>query len=84
MTGITQDIEDDYFAKKKIGAITVDLTADYDIVCHRGFAYKLLHLFSDKHMKQVTTELVRDRSFTYTTGSEKLDRFQRLKNGLLQ
>ena len=37
-----QNIEDSFEAKKKAGAVFVDLTAAYDTVCHRGLTCKLL------------------------------------------
>jgi len=36
VTLLTQDIEDSFSAKKKAGAVFVDLTAAYDTVWHRG------------------------------------------------
>ena len=42
VTLLTQDIEDSLSAKKKAGAVFVDLTAPYDTVWHRGFTCKLL------------------------------------------
>ena len=47
---LTQNIEDSFEAKKKAGAIFVNLTAAYDTVWHRGLTYKLLRLLPDKHM----------------------------------
>ena len=62
----------------------VDLTAAYDTVWHRGLTYKLLRLLPDKHMVRMIMELVRNRSFTFTTGDSKRSRLRRLKNGLPQ
>ena len=74
-----------YFeAKKKAGAVFVDLTAAYDTVWHRGLTCKLLRLFSDKHMVRMIMELVRNRSFTLTTDDSKQSRPRRLKNGVPQ
>jgi len=39
---LTQDIEDSFSAKKKAGAVFVDLTAAYDTVWHLGLTCKLL------------------------------------------
>jgi len=36
VTLLTQDVEDSFSAKKKDGAVFVDLTAAYDTVWHRG------------------------------------------------
>ena len=47
---LTQNIEDSFEAKKKAGAVFVDLTAAYDTVWHRGLTCKLLRLFPDKHI----------------------------------
>ena len=41
---LTQNIENSFEAKKKAGAVFVDLTAAYDIVWHRGLTCKLLRL----------------------------------------
>ena len=40
----TQNIEDSFEAKKKVGAVFIDLTAVYDAVWHRGLTCKLLRL----------------------------------------
>ena len=68
---LTQNIKDFFEAKKKAGAVFVDLRAAYDTVWHRGLTCKLLRLLLDKHMVQMITELVRNRSFTLTTGDSK-------------
>ena len=47
---LTQNIEDSFEAKKKAGAVFIDLTAAYDTVWHRGLTCKLLRLLPDKHM----------------------------------
>ena len=81
---LTQNIEDSFEAKKKAGAVFVYLTAAYDTVWHRGLTCKLLILFPDKHMVRIIIELVRNRSFTLTTGDSKQSRLRRLKNGVSQ
>ena len=81
---LTQNHEDSFEAKKKAGAVFVNLTAAYDTVWHRGLTCKLLRLLSDKHMVQMIMELVRNKSFTLTTGDSKPSRLRRLKNGLPQ
>ena len=81
---LTQSIKDSFEAKKKVGAVFVDLTAAYDTVWHRGLIYKLLRRLSGKHMVRMIMELVRNRSFTLTTGDSKSNRLQRLKNGVPQ
>ena len=81
---LTQDIEDCFEAKKKAGAVFVDLTAAYDTVWHRGLTCKLLRLLPDKHMVRMIMELVQNRSFTLTTGNSKRSRLRRLKNGVPQ
>ena len=67
-----------------IGAVFIDLTAAYDTVWHRGLTCKLLRLLPDKHMVKMIMELVRNRSFTLTTGDSKQSRLRRLKNGVPQ
>ena len=81
---LTQNIEDLFEDKKKAGAVFVDLTAAYDTVWHRGLTCKLLRLLLDKHMVRIIMELVRNRSFTLTTGDNKQSRLRRLRNGLPQ
>ena len=81
---LTQNIEDSFEAKKKAGAVFIDLTAAYDTVWHRGLTCKLLRLLPDKHMVRMIMELVRNRSFTLTTGDSKQSRLRRLKNGVPQ
>ena len=53
---LTQNIEDSFEAKKKAGAVFVDLTAAYDIVWHRGLTCKLLRLLPDKQMVRMHKE----------------------------
>ena len=47
---LTQNIEDSFEAKKKTGAVLVDLTSAYDTVWHCGLTCKLLRLLPDKHI----------------------------------
>ena len=84
VTLLTQDIEDSFSAKRKAGAVFVDLTAAYDTVWHRGLTCKLLRLLPDRHMVRMIMELVRNRSFTLTTGDGKRSRLRRLRNGVPQ
>ena len=81
---LTQNIEDSFEAKKKAGAVFVNLTASYDTVWHHGHTCKLLRLLPDKHMVKMIMELVRNQSFTLTTGDSKQSRLRRLKNGVPQ
>ena len=81
---ITQNIEGSLEAKKKAGTVFVDLTAAYDTVWHRGLTCKLLRLLLDKHMVRIIMELVRNRSFTLTTGDSKQRRLRCLQNNLPQ
>ena len=87
---LTQNIEDSFEAKKKAGAVFVNLTAAYDTVWPRGLTCKLLRLLPDKHMVRMIMELVRNRSFTLTTGDRKqrqeskIPEERRLKNGVPQ
>ena len=85
VTLITQDVEDCFEVKKKVGAVFLDLTAAYDTVWHRGLTCKLLRLLPDRHMVRMIMELVRNRSFTLTTGNyTRRSRLRRLKNGVPQ
>ena len=81
---LTQNIEDSFEAKKKAGSVFIDLTAAYDTVWHHGLTCKLLRLLPDKHMVKMIMELVRNRSFTLTTGDSKQSRLRCLKNGVPQ
>ena len=81
---LTQNIEDSFEAKKKAGAVFDNVTAAYDTVWHRGLTCKLLSLLPDKHMVRTIMELVRNRSFTFTTGDSKQSRLRRLENGVPQ
>ena len=83
VTLLTQDIEDSFSAKKKAGAVFVDLTAAYDTVWHRGLTWKLLRFLPARHMVRMIMEMVGNRSFTLTTGNGK-SRLRRLKNGVPQ
>ena len=60
-----QNIEDSFEAKKKAGAVFVNLTAAYDTVWHRGLTCKLLRLLPDKHMVRIIMELVRNQFHPY-------------------
>ena len=73
---LTQNIEDSFEAKKKAGAVFIDLTAAYDTAWHRGLTCKLLRLLPNKHMVKMIMELVRNRSFTLTTGDSKQSRLR--------
>ena len=81
---LTQNIEDSFEAKKKAGAVFVNLTAAYDTVWHCCLTCKLLRLLPVKHMVRMIMELVRNRSFTLTTGDSKQSWLRRLKNGVPQ
>ena len=71
---LTQYIEDSFKAKKKTGAVFVDLTAAYDTVWHCGLTCKFLRLLPDEHMVRMMMELVRNRSFTLTISDSKQSR----------
>ena len=71
---LTQNVEDSFEAKKKVGAVFVDLTVAYDTVWHRGLTCKLIRLLPDKHMVRMILELIRNRSFILTTGDSKRSR----------
>ena len=81
---LTQNIEDSFEAKKKAGALFVDLTAAYGTVWHRSLTSKLLRLLPDKHIVWMILELIQNRSFTLITGDSKQSRLRRLRNGVPQ
>ena len=62
VTLLTQSIENAFEAKKKAGAVFINLTAAYDTVWHRGLTCKLLRLLPDKHMVRMIMELIRNRN----------------------
>ena len=53
------------------------MTPAYDIFWHRGVTCKLLTLLPYKHMVRMIMELIRNRSFTLTTGDSKQSRLRR-------
>ena len=57
---VTQNIKESFEAKKKAGAVFINLTVAYDTVWHRGLTCKLLRLRPDKHMVKMIMELVRN------------------------
>ena len=79
---LTQNIEDSFEAKKKAGAVFSNLTTAYDTVWHCGLTCRLLRFLPNKYMVRMIMELVRNRSFTLTTGDSKQSRLRRLKNVL--
>jgi len=84
VTLLANDIEDSFSAKKKAGAVFVDLTAAYDTVWHRGLTCKLLQLLHDRHMVHLIMDMVGNRSFTLATRNGQKSRLRRLKNGVPQ
>ena len=81
---LAQNIEDYFEAKKKAGAVFVDLTAAYDPFWHRGLTCKLLRLLRDKNMVRMILELIQNRIFTFTISDRKQIRLRRLRNGVPQ
>ena len=79
---LTQNIEDSIEAKKKAGAVFVDLSAAYDTVWYRGLTCNVLRLLPNKHMVRMIMELVQNRSFTPNSGNSKQSRLRHLRNGL--
>ena len=66
VTLLIQDIKESLLAKKKGGAVFVDLRAAYDAVWHCSLTCKFLHLLPDRHMVKVIMELVTNLSFTHS------------------
>ena len=69
VTLLTQDIEDSFSAKKKAGAVFVDLTAAYGTVWHCGLTCKLLRLSPDRHVVHMIMEMVGNRSLPPARGA---------------
>jgi len=84
VTLLSQDIDDSFSPKKKAGTVLADLTSSCDTVCQRSLTWKLLRLLPDRHMVRLIMELVGNRSFTLTTGSNKWSKLQLLENGVPQ
>jgi len=84
VTLLTQKLEDNFSAKKKTGTVFVDLTAAYDTVWPRGLTCKHLRLLPNRHMVSFIMKLVRNRSFTLTTGNGPRRRLRRLRNSVPQ
>ena len=84
VTFLTQEIEDSFSAKKNADVVFVDLMAAYDTVWHRGLTCKLLLLLPDRYMVSFIIRLVRNHSFTLTTGNGPQSRLRRLRNGVPQ
>ena len=78
------NIEDSFSAKKKTGAVLVDLTAAYDTIWHRGVTCKLLRLLPDRHMVHMIMEMVSNGSFTLTTGNGQGAGYDASRNGVPQ
>ena len=84
VTLLTQKLENRFLAKKKAGVMFINLTGAYDTVWHCSFTCKLLRLLPDRQMISKIMELVRNRSFTLTTGTGKQNRLRRLTNAVSQ
>ena len=76
------NIEDSFEAKKKAGAVCVDLTEDYNIVLHHGLTCRLQRFLPNKHMVRMILKLIQNRSFTLITGDSQRSRLRRLRNGV--
>ena len=64
--------------------ILVDLTAAYDTVWHQGLILKLLRMVPDRHLVQVLSTIISNRSFILKTSDGQVSRSPRLKNGVPQ
>ena len=62
---LTQNIEDSFEAKKKAGAVFIDLTAAYDTVWHCGLTCKLLKLLLGKHMVKMIIACLKSKFYPY-------------------
>ncbi|KAJ3582864.1 hypothetical protein NHX12_000160 [Muraenolepis orangiensis] len=84
VTLLTQDIEDSFQAKEKVGVVLLDLTAAYDTVWYRGLHLKLLRTIPDRHMVKFIMEMLSNRSFILRTSDGQRSRLRRLRNGVPQ
>ena len=84
VTLITQDIEDTFHIREKVGVVLLDLSAAYDTVWHRGLHLKLLQTIPDPHMVNFIMEMMKNQSFTLNTSDGQCSRLRRLKNGVPQ
>ena len=78
---MTSEIEDCFLAKKKVGAIFVDLTKAYHTIWHRGLIWKLI---TDRLLKRMIVKLVHNCIFTVTIGNGRKSRLRHPKNGVPQ
>ena len=81
---LTQNIMDSFEAKKKAGAVFVNMTTAYNTVWYRCLTCKLLRLLQDTHMVQMIIKLVPNRSSILTISDSKQSRLRCLQNGLPQ
>ena len=81
---LNQNIENFFEVKRQASVAVVNLTAAYDNVWHPGLTCKLMRLLPDKRMVQMIMELVRNQSFTLTTGDSNQSRLHLLNNGVPQ
>jgi len=58
VTLLTQDIEDSFSAKKKAGAVFIDLTVAYDTIWHCSLTCKLLRLLPGRHKVRMIMGMV--------------------------
>ena len=81
---LTQNIEHLFEAKKKAGAVFVDLTAAYHTVWDCGLTCKLLRLLPDKHKVWMIMEPIWNRSFMLAIADSKQSKLTCLQNSLPQ
>ena len=82
---LTQEIEESFLAKKKTGAVFVDLTAAYDTVWQRGLTCRLLPFFlSDRHMVLLIIKLVCNQIFALIIGTKKQNKLCALRMASLR
>ena len=75
----------DAFDKKEItGSVSIDLTAAYDTVWHRGLRVKLQQMLTSNNLINFIMELLYTRSFTLFTSDGQKSRSFRLKNRVAQ
>ena len=80
---LTQNIKNSFEAKKKAGAVFINLKAVYDTVWHSSHTCKLLRLIPDKYMVKMIMKLFRNQNFAHTDDS-KQSSLRCLKNGVPQ
>ena len=81
---LTNDIEESFEIRHKVGVVLVDVTAAYDTVWHQGLTLKPLRSVPDRHLVRFLCTILSNRSFILKTSDGQASRPRRLRNGVPQ